>query len=267
MRTLLVTHHGANAAEQQRAADHAGRGCGGGAEKRATRRHGRSRRRGRHRLRCLGSTLPSGRHGRRLARPDRGYRAATLALAEKALAYPAEKARIARRCLGRRHALELTDAGVSPFEGFVLHQNGLDQRIGGVGGLPQAIPDQALGLGIALGVLQRGQAVEQFDDEIAFLWGHWSPPSSLTTPVHVGNAGESGMTSIQKDFGGFSSPDQWDGLALRARQSALAELIVLHRRGPMNFRLGGVHSAAERAGGPPTASAVSAVLSVCSATK
>src|SRR5215475_7130210 len=58
------------------------------------------------------------------------------------------------------------------FERFVLHQHGLDQRIGGVGGLPQAIPDQAFGLGIALGVLQRGQAVEQFDDEIAFLWGH-----------------------------------------------------------------------------------------------
>src|SRR5262249_23545105 len=99
---------------------------------------------------------------------------------------------------GRRCALELTDAGVGPFEGFVLHQNGLDQRIGGVGGLPQAIPDRALGLGIALGVLQRGQAVEQVGDAIAVLWGHWAPPSSLTTPVHAGNAGESGMTSIHK---------------------------------------------------------------------
>src|SRR5262249_59843714 len=114
--------------------------------------------------------LRGGRRGRGLARRARGHGAATPALAKKALASPAEKARIARRCLGRRYALELTDAGVSPFEGFVLHQNGLDQRIGGVGGLPQAIPDQALGLGIALGVLQRGPAVQQFDDEIAVLW-------------------------------------------------------------------------------------------------
>src|SRR5262249_52395092 len=120
---------------------------------------------------------------------------------------PAEKAGVARRRLGCRRALELTDAGVGPFEGFVQHQHGLDQRIGGVGGLPQAIPDQAFGLGIALSILERGQPVEQFNDEIAFLWGHWSPPSSLTTPVHVGNARESGMTSIHKKISvGFPRP-------------------------------------------------------------
>src|SRR5262249_24948392 len=176
---LRVFHHGANAAEQQRAADHAGGGRGGGAEKRAARRRGRSHRRGRHRLHWLGCGMPGRRHGRSLVRPHRGHRAAALTPAEDALAYSAEEALIARRWVGGRTALELTNTSVGPFEGFVLHQYGLDQRVDGVGGLPQAIPDKPFGLGIALGILLRGQAVEQFDDEIAFLWSHWSPPSSL----------------------------------------------------------------------------------------
>src|SRR5499427_3259223 len=133
---------------------------------------------GRHRLHWLGCGLPGGRHGCGLARPYRGHRAAALALAEDALAYSAEEALIARRCLGCRSALEFTNTGVRPFEGFVLHQYGLDQRVEGVGRLPQAIPDKPFGFGITLGILQRGQAVEQFDDEITFLWSHWSPPCS-----------------------------------------------------------------------------------------
>src|SRR5262249_31121332 len=102
--------------------------------------------------------------------------AARLALAEDAVAYSAEEALIGRRRFGCRSALEFTNTPVGPFEGFVLHQYGLDQRVEGVGRLPQAIPDEPFGLGITLGILQCGQAVEQFDDEIAFLWSHWSPP-------------------------------------------------------------------------------------------
>src|ERR1700747_3911600 len=54
------------------------------------------------------------------------------------------------------------------------------------------------------------------------------------------------------------------GVAVPA--SILAALVVLCRRRPMNFRLDGVHSAAERAGGPPMASAFSDVFVVCAAT-
>src|SRR5262249_13541192 len=109
-------------------------------------------------------------------------------------------------------ALKLTNTSVGPFEGFVLHQYGLDQRVDGVGGLPQAIPDKPFGLGIALGILQHGQAVEQFDDEIAFLWSHWSPPSSLRRescrqmPVKAECPAPTKPVSVL-----FPSLDQWEG--------------------------------------------------------
>jgi hypothetical protein len=96
---------------------------------------------------------------------------------EQTFADAAEEAAVTR-CIAGRLAFEFPDAGVGALERFVLHQHGLHQRIGSVGGLPQAVPDQAFGVRIALGVFQRGQAVEQLDDEIAFLWGHWPSPWS-----------------------------------------------------------------------------------------
>ena len=103
----------------------------------------------------------------------RGHGAAALAPAEQALAHAAEKAGVARRVFGAAGTVfKLADARVRALERFVLHQHGLHQRVGRVGSLPQAVPDQALGVRIALGILQRRQAVEQIDDEIAFLWGH-----------------------------------------------------------------------------------------------
>ena len=71
--------------------------------------------------------------------------------------------------------------GIGALERLVLHQCGLHQRIDGVGGLPQAVPDQTLRLGVARGILQGGEAVEQVGDEFAFLWGHWSFLPPVTT--------------------------------------------------------------------------------------
>src|SRR5215510_715375 len=201
----LMPHHGANAAKQKRAADHAGRSRRSGAEKRAALSHRRTsrisllrtagisllwparisllraaisllRRISLSRLlrhACQRSGVPGRRHAlrlrwvlRRLARSHRRHRAAA---ALQAVACVAEKAGIARRLAC---AFELADARVGALERFVLHQHGLHQRIGRIGGLAQAVPDQPFGIGIALGVLERGKPVEQLDDEIAFLWGH-----------------------------------------------------------------------------------------------
>jgi hypothetical protein len=74
----------------------------------------------------------------------------------------------------------------------------------------------------------------------------------------------------------FFSLDQWDeetgddhAKATPWRASTAGKQNTWPYWSPMKaeFRLDGVHSAAERAGGPPTASAFSAVLSMCSATK
>src|SRR5262249_60785316 len=125
----------------------------------------------------------SSRVGRQTLVRSRGMsRAAPLALAKEALASSTEKARVALRRLGGGCALKLANARVRPFKRFVLHQHCLYKRVRRVGGLAQTVPDQAFRLGIALRVLQRCQAVEQFDDEIAFLWSHWSVSFPLTTP-------------------------------------------------------------------------------------
>ena len=73
---------------------------------------------------------------------------------------------------GVPEGFELADAGLGALEHLVLHQHGLDQRIGGVGRALKAVVDRLLGPRIARGVLQRDKAVEQLVDEIAFLWGH-----------------------------------------------------------------------------------------------
>ena len=69
---------------------------------------------------------------------------------------------------GAELAFQLLDAGIGALERLVLHQRGLHQRIDGVGRLAQPVADRALGLRIALGILQRGEAVEQLGDELAF---------------------------------------------------------------------------------------------------
>ena len=192
----MTAHHGANSPEQERAADHAGRRRGRGAEKRAALSDRSGSRLSRHRLR---SGAPSRRHfGSCLARSHRGHRAPRLAPAEQAVAHAAEKTGFTRDRL--RPAFELADAGVRPLERFVLHQHRLHQCVRGIGRLPQSVLDHTFGLRIALGVFQRSEAIEQFGDEIAFLWGHRSSPSSRAYGNHVGDAGGDGMIVDEKNF-------------------------------------------------------------------
>ena len=97
----------------------------------------------------------------------------------RAVAHAAEEAAAVAARGSAELAFELLDAGIGALERLVLHQRGLHQRIDGVGRLAQAVPDRALGVRIALGILQRGKAVEQLGDELAFLLGSWpSPPPS-----------------------------------------------------------------------------------------
>ena len=51
---------------------------------------------------------------------------------------------------------EFADASFGALEHLVLHQHGLHQRIGRVGGALEAVIDHLLGCRIARGVLQRG---------------------------------------------------------------------------------------------------------------
>ena len=53
-----------------------------------------------------------------------------------------------------------------------LSTAGLHQRIGGVRRAPEPFPDHRFGIRIARGILQRGQAVEQLDHQLAFLRCH-----------------------------------------------------------------------------------------------
>jgi hypothetical protein len=103
--------------------------------------------------------LPRGRH-----------RPAPLVASEQGVAHVVEKAALLRRLFLR--AFELLDARMSALQGFVLDERGLHQRIGGVRGARQALGDRALPIRIAWRTFQRGETVEQLDDELAFLWRH-----------------------------------------------------------------------------------------------
>ena len=70
---------------------------------------------------------------------------------------------------GRCGRFQLLDAMVGLFQRLVLHQHGLHQRISPVGSLAQPVNDQALGLRVARGFFERGEAIEQFGNQIAFL--------------------------------------------------------------------------------------------------
>jgi len=76
--------------------------------------------------------------------------------------------------------LKRANALIRPLEGFVLHQRGLHQRIGRVGGAPEPLHDGPFGIGIALRALERGETIEQFGNERAFLRSHGSwPPLTM----------------------------------------------------------------------------------------
>ena len=64
------------------------------------------------------------------------------------------------------------DAVIRRLERLVLHQHGLHQRIDSVRRAAHAFADHRLGVRIARVRLQRGQALEQLGDELAFLRCH-----------------------------------------------------------------------------------------------
>ena len=129
-RAVAVAQHGADAVEQQRAADHAGRGRRRGAEERAAAAtaaaacgHGRRR----------AARRAGARRSRACARPHRRHRARAAARAGRTERRACvEEARRPRRARRRRLAFQLADAGIGALERFVLHQHGLHQRIGGI---------------------------------------------------------------------------------------------------------------------------------------
>jgi hypothetical protein len=63
-------------------------------------------------------------------------------------------------------------AGIRSLERLILHQDRLHQSVSGVRSLSHSILDQAFGIRVTLGIFERGEAVEQLDDELAFLWCH-----------------------------------------------------------------------------------------------
>jgi hypothetical protein len=132
---------------------------------------------GRRRL-CRGNrrsgVAPGRGHPARLHRGHRA-RARAFAPAPDLLAHAAEETCVLRRGIA---ALQFPDAGFGTLEEFVLHQHRLHQCVDGVRRLPQTLADGALGVRIARIAFQRGEAVEQFVDQIAFLWGHWPSPGS-----------------------------------------------------------------------------------------
>ena len=94
-----------------------------------------------------------------------------LAATEQRIAHRIEEA--ARRLLGGlAAALQFLNAGVGAFQGFILNENGLDQRIECVGCLPLTLCDRCFGFGIALRAFDPGQAAEQVVNQLAFLRGH-----------------------------------------------------------------------------------------------
>src|SRR5262249_27583990 len=157
---MMSHHHRADAVHEQRTANHADCGCSGRAEKRA------AGRRLWHRLsHGLSHGLPHGLlHGLRLApiagrsahRSTRGLAALShrrdcaCAFSKSALAHAFEEAALPRRLAAAAElCFELADAGLGALERLVLDQGGLHQRIGRIGGLAEAVLNQAFGLSIA----------------------------------------------------------------------------------------------------------------------
>ena len=68
--------------------------------------------------------------------------------------------------------LEIGDPRLGTLEGIVLHQRGLGQEIGGQRLLPHQSVDQLPCLAVDIAFRRRLQALEQAEDEIAFLRGH-----------------------------------------------------------------------------------------------
>ncbi len=80
--------------------------------------------------------------------------------------------------LGRRTAgLQFLDSAVGALERLVLDQNGLHQRVNGIGRLAQALRHRGDSVGIARRVLQPGEPAEKIIDHLAFLRCHGFSPS------------------------------------------------------------------------------------------
>jgi hypothetical protein len=180
---LLVAaaaHHRADAAEQQRAAHHAGGRGGRRSEKRAAASAHRGLRRAVGFVRrptilpgILGllhdlAGVPF-RAAWQLGRPDIRHRAALRRLPEDGFAHRIEKT------AGLLHfvfALQFLDPAVGALQRLVLDQDGLHQRVEGVGGLAQALPDRSPGVRIARRALHLREAVEKIVNQLAFLRCH-----------------------------------------------------------------------------------------------
>src|SRR5262249_26397478 len=181
-----MAHHRADAVEEQRAPDNAGGSRCGRAQERAAPGS-------RLRAQCgcrLGFGAVFGRYAHGGAwRPHRRDRARALRVAAPpyAVAHRVEEAALLRRLGTAELIFEFADAGFGSLERFVLDQHSLHQAIGRIGGLPQAVLDQAFGVAIALRVFERRQAIEQVGDEIAFLWSHRLSPVFPVTRTHVGS--------------------------------------------------------------------------------
>src|SRR5262245_28869654 len=203
---LASAEHVADAAEQEPAADHAGRRRCRGAEERAAAR--RSLRHGPARLAAAPLLLPAaplllwlragtapGRaagaaailrrnpHGL-LARTHRRNRAAPLVAAEQRPAHAVEEALVLSGALGPalrpalRRIFELADIRVGLLERFVLDEDALHQRVDGVRRLREPLADGLLGLRVARLVFESGEPLEQISDELALLRCHGGSSSA-----------------------------------------------------------------------------------------
>ena len=70
--------------------------------------------------------------------------------------------------------LEIGDPRLRALEGGFLHQRRLDQQIGGQRLLPHQPVDERPRLAVDIAFRRRRQALEQAEDQVAFLRGHGS---------------------------------------------------------------------------------------------
>ena len=141
---MAAAHHRADAVEQQRATDHAGRRGRRGSEKRAAAAAQRAtaarHRAGRRaaavivpwRLRLLQHLAAVPDRAAGLGRRDVRHRTVRLALSEDRVAHRIEEA-AGLILLGRCCGLQFLDAAVGALQRLVLHQHGLHQRVDRIG--------------------------------------------------------------------------------------------------------------------------------------
>ena len=148
------------------------------------------------------------------------------ARAEEGRAHAAKEAW--RAGLGLAHdaelLFELAGIGVVLFERLVLDQHGLHQRVGPIGGFLKTLIDGLDRLGVAFGVFEFGELLEQFDNEFAFFRGHWRLRCSCNDSSHVGRpcgGGMTGRTKFRAGGGGSAADLGESGLCPRLQRGDL----------------------------------------------